>query len=144
MFKVHRKQAYFNNCFSSFWNSYVMCKKYCIFLNNCSHKNDQFLIQNSCTLKYSYEIMLVYFIIPLFSEACNLLLSCQAAVTKVMSTCPVLNHLVHSWCQFSNIYFSCLVALSTCPVPIVLVITGRYQELHSLCKLVLAKSEFFL
>ena len=45
MFIVHGKQDYFNNCFSSFWNSYEICKRIA-FLNYCSHKMNTFLIQN--------------------------------------------------------------------------------------------------
>ena len=53
MFLVHWKQEYFNNCFSSFWNSYAMCNGI-VFLNFCSHKMNTFLIQHINLARFLY------------------------------------------------------------------------------------------
>ena len=51
---VHCKQDYFNNCFSSFWISYEMCKinAYFKYLYG-SQKTIKFLIQNIWPVKYT-------------------------------------------------------------------------------------------
>ena len=84
MLRVYWKHDHFNNCFSSFWNLYEMCKRIA-FLNHCSQTNEQILNSN-INLAYIYMIFLLTKIYPIS------IFSCQAAVKKnLMSTCPRLN-----------------------------------------------------
>ena len=95
MFFAHWNQDYLNNCFSSFWNSYEMCKRIAFFLNYCSHKMNKFLIQN-INLACDIYIESIY---PIST------FSCQAVLANKL-------YVYLSWTKFSLIYFSCLSALT--------------------------------
>ena len=93
MSKVHWKQDYFNNCFSSFWNSYKMRKRIS-FLNSCSHNMVKFLVQISKPVKLTdfwsiWCLSCVSFPISIFS--------CQTAVKK--------KDVYLAWAKFSSIHF---------------------------------------